>query len=146
PPVHYSDHRTIQLIDTFSVGSDLMSSTPDPRLPLTPLTMAILLALADGDRHGYALMKDVEAQTEGGLRPGTGSLYAALQRLMDDGLIDESPRELAPDEDPRRRFYRLTEEGQAVARAEAERMMRVLALARSRSLGPDPWPAGGGGA
>ena len=60
--------------------------------------MAILLGLSDGDRHGYALMKEIERQTDGALKPGTGSLYAALQRLMDDGLIEESPElPAAPD-------------------------------------------------
>lgn len=122
-----------------------MSPAPDPRLPLTPLTMAILLALAEGDRHGYALMKEVEAQTEGRLRPGTGSLYAALERLLEDGLIDESPRAPGPDDDPRRRYYRLTEEGRAVAGAEAERMMRIVDLARARAVVPDPRPVGEGG-
>ena len=60
---------------------------PNEPLPLTPLSMAILLALAGGDRHGYALMQEIEEQTDGALRPGTGSLYAGLQRLMADGLI-----------------------------------------------------------
>lgn len=109
-------------------------------LPLTPLTMAILLALADRARHGYALMKEIEVQTEGSLAPGTGSLYAALQRLMDDGLIVET--EADPDDDRRRRTYGITEEGRAIARAEAERMLRVLAVARERDLGPDLAPEG----
>lgn len=122
-----------------------MTRHPDPRLPLTPLTMGILLALAEGDRHGYALMKAIEAQGDGELNPGTGSLYAALQRLMDDGLIAESDREPGPDEDPRRRYYRVTEEGRSLARAEAERMMRVLAVARERALLPDPTPTGSAG-
>ena len=110
-------------------------------LPLTPLSMAILLALADGDRHGYALMQEIEAQTDGALKPGTGSLYAGLQRLMSDGLIRESDGE--PGADRRRRYYAITEEGRAVARQEAQRMLRVLNVAAEKELGVDPLPTGG---
>lgn len=108
--------------------------------PLTPLTMAVLLALAAGDSHGYALMQDVERQTGGALAPGTGSLYAALQRLMEEGLIGESPDHPGPDEDQRRKYYRITEAGRDVARREAERMLDVVAVARRRRLLPDPVP------
>lgn len=108
--------------------------------PLTPLTMAVLLALAAGDSHGYALMQDVERQTGGALAPGTGSLYAALQRLMEDGLIRESPDRPGPDEDQRRKYYRITAAGRDVARREAERMLDVVAVARRRRLLPDPAP------
>lgn len=113
---------------------------PDPRLPLTPLTMAILLSLAEEDRHGYALMQAVEEQTEGRLKPGTGSLYAALQRLMAEGLIVESPDPPEPDGDRRRKSYRITGEGRALARAEAERMLRVLRVAGERRLAPEGMP------
>jgi DNA-binding PadR family transcriptional regulator len=102
--------------------------------------MAILLSLADGDRHGYALMKEIEEQTDGNLRPGTGSLYAALQRLMDDGLILE-PTDPPEDEDRRRRYYRITDAGRDVAREEARRMLRVLDIARRKELAPDWMPA-----
>lgn len=110
-------------------------------MPLTPLTMALLLSLAEGERHGYALMKDVEEQTEGTLTPGTGSLYAALERLMDEGLIEEAPDAADGHDDRRRRYYRITEEGRAVTRAEARRMLRVLTVARDRDLAPDLVPA-----
>lgn len=123
--------------------SQYMPQPHDPRLPLTPLTMAILLSLAEEDRHGYALMKSVEEQTGGNVKPGTGSLYAALQRLMDDEMIIESPRPLGEGEDPRRKSYRITEAGRCLVRAEAERMMRVLDLARDRSLAPTLGKAGG---
>jgi DNA-binding PadR family transcriptional regulator len=106
-------------------------------LPLTPLTMAVLLALADGDRHGYALMQDVKRQTEGTLRPGTGSLYAALDRLTDDGLIAGAPGEPGPGPGRPRKVYRITDEGRAMVRAEARRMLRVLVVARERSLAPE---------
>ena len=113
-----------------------MTDTTDPRLPLTPLTMAILLSLAEEDRHGYALMKSVEEQTGGNVKPGTGSLYAALQRLMEDEMIIESPEPPAEGEDARRKSYRITEAGRGLVRAEAERMIRVLQVARDRSLAP----------
>lgn len=119
--------------------------TSSAGLPLTPLTMAILLSLADGDRHGYALMKEIERQTDGTLKPGTGSLYAALQRLMDDGLIEESPELPAVDHDQRRRYYRISPEGRGIALAEARRMMRVLDVARDKHLAPGLAPAKGDG-
>jgi DNA-binding PadR family transcriptional regulator len=111
--------------------------------PLTPLTMALLLALVDDDRHGYALIKEVEEQTDGRLRPGTGSLYAALQRLVEEGLISEvvGPR---LEGGRTRRTFRITTAGRLRTRAEAERMARVLALARRKSVLPrlDPAPEG----
>lgn len=120
---------------------------PPEELPLTPLTMAVLLALANGDRHGYALMEEVERQTEGTLRPGTGSLYAALQRLMDGGLIAEAEGDAAAGPGRPRKTYRITGAGREMVRAEARRMARVLELARARSLGPEGGkglrPAGG---
>ena len=103
-------------------------------LPLSPLSMAILLALAEGDHHGYALMQDIEEQTGGALKPGTGSLYAGLQRLMTDGFIQESEGE--PGADRRRRYYAITEDGRDMAMAEARRMMRVLDVAATRKLAP----------
>jgi DNA-binding PadR family transcriptional regulator len=105
-------------------------------LPLTPLTMAILLALAEGEKHGYALMKDVERQTGGMLAPGTGSLYAALDRLEGEGYIEESQMRPARDEDQRRKYFRITAEGRGLARAEAARMQQVVEMARARSLIP----------
>jgi DNA-binding PadR family transcriptional regulator len=109
-------------------------------LPLSPLSMAILLALADGERHGYALMQDIQAQTDGALQPGTGSLYAGLQRLLADGLIRESDGE--PGADRRRRYYAIMPSGREIARAEAGRMMRVLSVATRKKLAPDgPLPS-----
>jgi DNA-binding PadR family transcriptional regulator len=101
--------------------------------PLSPLTMAILLAVAKEEQHGYALMKEVEEQTGGALRPGTGSLYAALQRLLDEGLITETQGSGAR-EDPRRKYFRITTAGRAAARAEATRMMGVIRIAREKSV------------
>jgi DNA-binding PadR family transcriptional regulator len=110
--------------------------SPPVGQPLTPLSMAILLALAGEELHGYALLREIERQTGGELSPGTGSLYAALQRLMDDGLIGESATLPGPDEDRRRRYYRITDAGREVARAESRRMLRVLEVARARDLAP----------
>lgn len=109
--------------------------------PLTPLSMAILLALAEDDLHGYALLQEVERLTHGDVAPGTGSLYAALQRLMDEGLIVESPDLPAPEEDQRRRYYRITSGGREAAAAESRRIARVLEVARERKLAPAVRPA-----
>lgn len=108
--------------------------------PLTPLTMAILLALATEDLHGYALMQEVEAQTDGAIVPGTGSLYAALERLAEDGLVMDSLRRPAAGEDRRRKYHRITAAGRAAARAEALRMARVLETARAKALIRDVAP------
>jgi DNA-binding PadR family transcriptional regulator len=100
--------------------------------PLSPLTMAILLALVREDQHGYALMGAVEEQL--GKRPGTGSLYAALERLVEEGLIMEGPQGPGPREDQRRKYFRITKAGREQARAEAARMLRVLDIARDHAL------------
>ncbi|NKB89535.1 MAG: PadR family transcriptional regulator [Acidobacteria bacterium] len=107
---------------------------PDDLLPLSPLTMAILLALVDGPSHGYELMQSIERQTDGQLKPGTGSLYAGLQRLVDDGLIEERAGE--PGADRRRRHYGITTAGQDAARAEAARLKRVVDVAAAKNLAP----------
>lgn len=105
-------------------------------LPLTPLSHAVLLALADGDLHGYTIVQEVEALSGGALRPGTGTLYAALQRMAADGLIAESETLPAPDEDQRRKYYRITDRGRAVARGEAARLQRILEVAGRKDLLP----------
>ena len=106
--------------------------------PLTPLSMHILLALAEKDLHGYALMQAIREQSAEAVRPGTGSLYAAVQRLVDDGLIAV----VTPDDQTSRRrgnTYRLTPSGQRAAGAEAERLHGVLNLASARKVisGPE---------
>jgi DNA-binding PadR family transcriptional regulator len=103
-------------------------------LPLSAVTLGILLALADADLHGYAILKEVEQQAQPPRALGTGTLYAALQRLGADGLVEDSPVLPAPDEDQRRRYYRITALGRAVARAELTRLARLLEVARSKSL------------
>ena len=105
---------------------------------LTPLSHAVLLALADDDLHGYGIIKAVTSQSEGTLRPGTGTLYTALQRLMDEGLIGESARGPEPQEDQRRRYYRLTDAGREAARIETLRLARLVALARDKAIVAEP--------
>lgn len=105
--------------------------------PLTPLSIGILLALGEGDKHGYAILKDVERQTGREVSVGTGTLYAALQRMQAEGLIEAVDREPDPGEDARRKYYRITEEGRAIARQEVARLSRIVEIARARELMPD---------
>ena len=104
-------------------------------LPLTPLSFQILLALADGERHGYGIMKEIDRRTKGKMTPATGPLYLAAQRLMDHELIAESEKRPAPElDDRRRRYYKLTEFGRHVAAAEVERMADLLGVAFEKQL------------
>ena len=107
----------------------------EPDLPLTPAMFQVLLSLADGEKHGYAILKDVEAQTHGSVLLGTGTLYGIIKRLLGEGMIVECRRRPARgDDDARRRYYELTARGRQVAVAEAERMAQVLAIARGKRL------------
>ena len=103
-------------------------------LPLTPIAFEILLALADEPRHGYAIMLGVVARLMGRLPLRTGTMYRALARLVEDGLIEEFDG--APTDDSRRRVYRMSKRGRAVARAETERLADQVAAARTRKLLP----------
>jgi DNA-binding PadR family transcriptional regulator len=104
-------------------------------LPLTPLSFQILLALVDGERHGYGIMKEIERRTKGRMTPATGPLYLAAQRLMDQGLIAESDKRPAPElDDQRRRYYELTPFGRQVAVAEVERMAYLVGVAFEKKL------------
>ena len=105
---------------------------PESLLPLTPAMFHVLVALADGDTHGYQILKDVEELTGGAVRLSTGTLYGIIKRLLDDGLIRESAA--AGKDDERRRTYALTAFGREVARAEAARLEHTLALARRKAL------------
>jgi DNA-binding PadR family transcriptional regulator len=98
-------------------------------------TFHILIALAQGQRHGYAIIQEVEAATGGKLRLGAGTLYRALQRMLEQGLIAETIDRPAPaDDDERRRYYRITEEGRTAASAEARRLAGMVRLAESRGI------------
>jgi DNA-binding PadR family transcriptional regulator len=106
-------------------------------LPLTQVSFEILLALAGGEQHGYAVMLDIERRSEGAVSLHAGSLYRALNRLLEAELIeelDESPE--AENDDERRRYYRLTLKGLEVARGEARRLEQLVAAARLRRLLP----------
>jgi DNA-binding PadR family transcriptional regulator len=103
-------------------------------LPLTPAMFHVLVALADGETHGYAIMKEVEELTGGGVRLSTGTLYGIIKRLLADGLIRESYGHGAQRGDDRRRAYSLTAFGREVARAEAARLEHTLAIARRKPL------------
>jgi DNA-binding PadR family transcriptional regulator len=102
-------------------------------LPLTPVAFEILLALADGEQHGYRIMQEVNARSGGAVTLHAGTLYRALARLLEQALIEEIA-ERPSEDDERRRYYRLTERGIAVARAEANRLAGQLAAARARRL------------
>jgi DNA-binding PadR family transcriptional regulator len=104
-------------------------------LPLTPAVFHIMLALAEGESHGYGSMLEVNRITEGALRIGPGTLYRSIQRMLLDGLIVERKEAVDPEiDDERRRYYRLTEFGFAGAKAEAERLNALVKAARLRGL------------
>jgi DNA-binding PadR family transcriptional regulator len=98
-------------------------------LPLSPATLHILLSLAGQDRHGYGIMQEVARQSEGRYKLGPGTLYDNLQKLMSNGLVEEAAHR-APEDDPRRRYYRLTAAGRGVLGAEVARLETVVREAR----------------
>ncbi len=106
----------------------------DALLPLPPATFHILVALSSGDRHGYGIIQDVQARTRGALRLSPGTLYRTIQRLLEQGLIDEPRKPSARGDDPRRRYYRITAFGTAVARADARRLTDLVRLAKGAGL------------
>ena len=109
----------------------------DGLLPLPAATFHILLALADEDRHGYAIIQDVEARTGGELKLSAGTLYRSIQRMLEQGLLVETRDRPAPeDDDERRRYYRITALGTAVAKAEARRLTRLVRMARAAGFAP----------
>jgi DNA-binding PadR family transcriptional regulator len=103
--------------------------------PLTPAMFHVLLALAEDDLHGYAILKEVGLRTGGKVLLSTGTLYGIIKRLLADGLIAElRSRPAAAQDDERRRYYRLTPRGREVAAAEAERMNEIVGIARAKNL------------
>ena len=104
---------------------------------LPPATFHILLALADEDRHGYAIIQDIAARTGGQLKLSAGTLYRSIQRMLEQGLIVETRERPAPDEDDeRRRYYRITADGMAAARAETRRLGELVRMARAAGFSP----------
>jgi DNA-binding PadR family transcriptional regulator len=101
------------------------------------VTFHILVALADEDRHGYAIMQDVTSRTGGALKLGAGTLYRSVQRMLEQGLVVEINARPAPElDDERRRYYRITPFGRTVAKAEARRLAQMLKLARASGFAP----------
>jgi len=110
----------------------------DSFLPLPSATFHILLALADDALHGYAVIQDIADRTNGELKLSAGTLYRSIQRMLEQGLIVEPRERPAPDEDDeRRRYYRITPLGTAVAKAEAGRLAQLVKMARARGLAPE---------
>ena len=116
-----------------------MPSEPsvDDLLPLQPATFHLLMALSSEDRHGYAIIQEITTHTGGAIRLSAGTLYRSLQRMLEQGLIEETEERPAPDEDDeRRRYYRITTFGQTVARAEARRLQDLVRMARASGFVP----------
>jgi DNA-binding PadR family transcriptional regulator len=108
-------------------------------LPLPAAAMHIVVALADGEKHGYAILRDVAAVSGGAVRMGSGTLYGSIKRMLDQGLIEEADERPDPAlDDQRRRYYRLTELGQRVGAAEHRRLAALVDTARLRQLGVRP--------
>jgi DNA-binding PadR family transcriptional regulator len=105
--------------------------------PLTPAVFHILLAIADGQRHGYGIMQEVSARTDGKVILGPGTLYGTINRMLDAGLIEESGERSDPAlNDERRRYYRITRKGRRTAVTEAQRLQELLRVARAKRLLP----------
>ena len=120
---------------TRRTGKGQGRSRPEDLLPISPVVLEILLAVSDADRHGYAIMQGIAKRTEGAIRLQPGTLYRLLDRLVDQGLIEQSlHRPIAERDDERRRYYNLTPFGRAVAAAETARLQNVLQDARVRRL------------
>ncbi len=115
----------------------MSAKNPSTLLPLTSLTYHVLLALADEDRHGYGIIKEVEERTNGQMELETGTLYAAMKRMRDDQLIEVVPQSKRPaGEDSRRRTYRLTPFGKKVLKAESRRLVHLLGIAAEKKILP----------
>lgn len=111
--------------------------------PLTPAVFHILLALSQGERHGYGIMKQVQADSEGKVSMGTGTLYGSLKRMLDAGLVEESDKRIDPAlDDERRIYYALTGAGEQALAAEIERLRHIVALTRKTKLSPNTFAYG----
>lgn len=110
-------------------------AAPEVHLPLTPATFQILMALVDGERHGYAIMTEVAERSAHAVKLGPGTLYGTLKRLLEAEMVEETEERADPDNaDERRRYYRITPGGMSVARAEARRLEAVVRTARQKKL------------
>jgi len=119
-------------------GANSMSKTlqnPEELLPLTPAVFNILLALADGEKHGYGIMLEVEANTKGQVIMGPGTLYGSIKRMLKAELIKESDERADPEmDDQRRKYYKLTNLGRRVLSMEAERLASQVMIARAKNV------------
>ena len=106
-------------------------------LPLPSVTFHVLIAVSQGPSHGYAIIQDVESRTTGALRMGAGTLYRSIARMVEQGLLAETSKRPAQGDDERRRYYRITPFGTAVARAEMRRLTNLVQLARASGLTPE---------
>lgn len=115
-----------------------MTDRPQPGdlLPLTHLSYHVLLAIADRPLHGYGIIKEVEDRTDGAMEVEAGTLYAALKRMDDEGLLEDAPPPPGDPGDSRRRYYRMTGFGREVLEAESERLRRLLEVARDKRVLP----------
>jgi len=114
-----------------------MPPQPVTLLPLPSATFHILMAVASEDRHGYAIIQDIEQRTSGALRLSAGTLYRSIQRMLEQGLLVETSERPAPElDDERRRYYRITPFGKSVARAEARRLSDLVGMARASGFAP----------
>ena len=112
-------------------------TTANSTTPLTPAVFHILLALSNGERHGYGIMKQVEADSQGRVTMGPGTLYGSIKRMLDAGLVQESDKRVDPDMDDQRRiYYQITATGAEALAAELERYKRIVTLAQERKLFP----------
>jgi DNA-binding PadR family transcriptional regulator len=103
---------------------------PEDLLPLAPAVLQILVALANRERHGYSIMQDIAARTDGKMRLSPGTLYGSIKRMIEEGLIEESAERPDPElDDERRRYYRLTQFGRQVTAAETERLSKLVSQA-----------------
>lgn len=108
---------------------------PENMLPLSPAVFHILLALADGEKHGYGIMKEITQRTDGSMRIGPGTLYGSIGRMLESGLIEASTDRPDPElDDERRRYYRLTNFGLRVAEAESRRLAQLLRIAQAKQV------------
>jgi DNA-binding PadR family transcriptional regulator len=106
-------------------------------LPLPEATFHILMAVAEDDRHGYAIIQEVATRTDGALKLSPGTLYRSIQRMLEQGLIQETAERPAPElDDERRRYYRISSFGRTVAKAEARRLAQLVKLARESGFAP----------
>lgn len=136
---YYIGRRYIDL--RYSIRFEMVKNQTDPEalLPLRPSVFHILLALSDGDLHGYGIMQEVAEHTDGQIKLGPGTLYGAIKRLLSERLIVEVDERPDPElDDERRRYYRLTDFGQKVLKAEVQRISKMVSVAQRKRLIPKP--------